>query len=82
MEAFANQVHEYVPMRYSVLGTDDFGRSDTRANLCRFFEVDRLHIAHPAIAALAAERKMTGKDVARAIKQYKLDVEKPNPLTV
>ena len=82
MVAFANQVREYVPMRYSVLGTDGFGRSDTRANLRHFFEVDRFHVAHAAIAALAAEGKMTGKDVARAIKQYKLDVDKPNPLTV
>lgn len=68
-------------MRCTVLGTDGFGRSDTRDNL-RHFEVNRFHIAHAAIAALAAEGKMTGKDVARAIKQYKLDVDKPNPLTV
>ena len=83
MVAFAHPVREYVPMRYSVLGTDGFGRSDTRANLRRFFEVDRFHIAHAAIGAiavLAAERKMTGKDVARAIKQYKLNVDQPNPL--
>ncbi|KGM54407.1 pyruvate dehydrogenase [Lysobacter daejeonensis GH1-9] len=77
---YADQVREFVPMRYSVLGTDGFGRSDTRANLRRHFEVDRFHIAHAAIAALAAEGKMTGKDVARAIKQYKIDVEKINPL--
>ena len=77
---YADQVREFVPMRYSVLGTDGFGRSDTRANLRRHFEVDRFHIAHAAIAALAADGKMTGKDVARAIKQYKIDVEKVNPL--
>ena len=82
VRAFANQVREYVPMRYSVLGTDGFGRSDTRANLRRHFEVDRFHIAHAAIAALAADGKMTGKDVARAIKQYKIDSEKPNPVGV
>jgi len=82
MGALANQSREYVPMRYSVLGTDGFGRSDTRANLRRFFEVDRFHIAHAAIAAPAAEGKMTGKDVARAIKQYKLDTDKPNPINV
>ena len=69
-------------MRDSLLGTDGFGRSDSPANLRRFFEIDRFHIAHAAIAALAAERKMTRRDVARAIKQYKLDVDKPNPLTV
>ena len=82
VRAFPNQIREFVPARYTVLGTDGFGRSDTRANLRRHFEVDRFHIAHAAIAALAADGKMTGKDVARAIKQYKLDGEKPNPLGV
>ena len=67
---------------YTVLGTDGFGRSDTRANLRRHFEVDRYYIAHAAIAALAAEGKMTAKDVARAIKLYKIDAEKPNPVSV
>jgi len=80
VRAFANQIREYVPMKYTVLGTDGFGRSDTRANLRRHFEVDRYYIAHAAIAALAAEGKMTAKDVARALKQYKIDSEKPNPL--
>ena len=82
VRAFPNQIREFVPARYTVLGTDGFGRSATRANLRRHFEVDRFHIAHAAIAALAADGKMTGKDVARAIKQYKLDGEKPNPLGV
>ena len=63
-----------------VLGTDGFGRSDTRENLRRHFEVDRYHIAHAAVAALAAEGKMSGKDVARAIKLYKIDAERMNPL--
>ena len=76
------QRRAFIPQTYTVLGTDGFGRSDTRANLRRFFEVDRYYIAHAAIAALAADGKMTGKDVARAIKQYKIDVEKVNPVTV
>ena len=80
VRAFADQVRAFVPMRYSVLGTDGFGRSDTRANLRRHFEVDRFHIAHAAVAALAADGKLTAKDVARAIKLYKLDAEKVNPL--
>ena len=80
IRVYADQIREFVPMRYTVLGTDGFGRSDTRANLRRHFEVDRFHIAHAAIAALAAEGKMTGKDVARAIKQYKIDSDKPNPI--
>ena len=79
---YAEQIRAFVPMRYSVLGTDGYGRSDTRANLRRHFEVDRFHIAHAAIAALAADGKMTGKDVARAIKLYKIDTDKPNPVGV
>ena len=82
VRAFADQIRAFVPMHYTVLGTDGFGRSDTRANLRRHFEVDRFHIAHAAIAALAAEGKMTGKDVTRAIKLYKIDQEKPNPVGV
>ena len=82
MRAFADQIRAFIPQTYTVLGTDGFGRSDTRANLRRFFEVDRYYIAHAAIAALAADGKMTGKDVARAIKQYKIDVEKVNPVGV
>lgn len=82
VRAFADQIRAFVPMTYTVLGTDGFGRSDTRANLRRFFEVDRYSIAHAAIAALAKDGKMTGKDVARAIKQYKIDPEKANPVGV
>jgi pyruvate dehydrogenase E1 component len=82
VRGYADQIRAFVPTAYTVLGTDGFGRSDTRANLRRFFEVDRYYIAHAAIAALAKEGKMTGKDVARAIKQYKIDVEKVNPLGV
>ncbi|MGY6518447.1 MAG: pyruvate dehydrogenase (acetyl-transferring), homodimeric type [Lysobacteraceae bacterium] len=82
VRSFANQIREFVPMRYTVLGTDGFGRSDTRENLRRFFEVDRFHIAHAAICALAEDGLMNAKDVARAIKTYRLDQDKPNPLTV
>src|SRR5690606_41227164 len=82
VRAFADQIRAFVPGHYTVLGTDGFGRSDTRANLRRFFEVDRYYIAHAAIAALAAEGKMNGKDVARAIKQYKIDPEQANPTGV
>ena len=54
----------------------------TAVPLLPSLEVDRFHVAHAAIAALAADGKMTAKDVARAIKQYKIDTDKPNPLTV
>ena len=81
---YAEQIRPFLPdgMRYTVLGTDGFGRSDTRANLRRFFEVDRYYIAQAAISALAAEGKMHAKDVARAIKEWKIDTDKGNPVTV
>ena len=79
---YADQIREFVPMRYSVLGTDGYGRSDTRASLRRHFEVDRFHIAHAAIAAMSADGKMSAKDVARAIKVFKIDAGKANPLGV
>ncbi len=69
MRAFADQIRAFIPMTYTMLGTDGFGRSDTRANLRRFSEVDRYYIAHAAIAAVTKVGKMTDKDVARAIKQ-------------
>ncbi len=84
VRAYAEQVRAYLPRgtHYTALGTDGFGRSDTRSNLRRFFEVDRHYIAHAAIASLAAEGKMNPQDVARAIKRYKIDTDKPNPVTV
>jgi pyruvate dehydrogenase E1 component len=82
VRAFADQIRAFVPMHYTVLGTDGFGRSDTRSNLRRFFEVDRYYIAHAAISALAAEGKMSAKDVARAIKTYNINPEKANPVGV
>ncbi|MGN6091125.1 MAG: transketolase-like TK C-terminal-containing protein, partial [Luteibacter jiangsuensis] len=81
---FADQIRAFMPdgMRYTVLGTDGYGRSDTRANLRSHFEVDRYWIAHAALAALAKDGKVNAKDVSRAIKEYKLDMNKPNPMTV
>ncbi len=77
---FTDQIRAFIPRTYTVLGTDGFGRSDTRANLRRHFEVDRHYIAHAAIDALAKDGKMTAKDAARALKLYRIDQEKPNPL--
>jgi pyruvate dehydrogenase E1 component len=82
VRAFTDQIRAFVPRTFTVLGTDGFGRSDTRANLRRFFEVDRYWIAHAAIDALVKDGRMTPRDSARAIKLYKLDPDKPNPVTV
>ncbi|MDI3263144.1 MAG: pyruvate dehydrogenase (acetyl-transferring), homodimeric type [Fulvimonas sp.] len=81
---FAEQIRPFLPegMRYVVLGTDGFGRSDTREHLRDFFEVDRRWIAHAALCALAKEGKVNAKDVARAIRSYGLDPDKPNPVLV
>ncbi len=81
---YADQIRAFIPdgRNYTVLGTDGFGRSDTRANLRRFFEVDRYYIAQAAIAALAREGRMHAQDVARAIREWKIDPEKPNPVGV
>jgi pyruvate dehydrogenase E1 component len=81
---YPDQIRAFMPdgMHYTVLGTEGYGRSDTREHLREFFEVDRHWIAHAALAALAKEGKVSAKDVSRAIKQYNLDPEKPNPLSV
>ncbi len=78
--AFADQIHAFVPVRYTVLWTDGFGRSDTCANLRCHFEMDRHYIAQATLDALAKEGKLTAKDVARAIKLYNIDAEKGNPV--
>ncbi|MEO8010763.1 MAG: pyruvate dehydrogenase (acetyl-transferring), homodimeric type, partial [Dokdonella sp.] len=81
VRGYSDQIRAFIPdgRKFIALGTDGYGRSDSRAQLRSFFEVDRFWIAHAAIAALAAEGKMNPEDVARAIKQWKLDVDKPNP---
>ncbi len=79
INAFAEQIRPYVPWRYSVLGTDGFGRSDTRRNLRRFFEVDRYYVAVAALKSLADEDIVPVAKVKDAIKRYKIDPDKPNP---
>ena len=78
---FADQIRPYVPGKYVALGTDGYGRSDVRASLRRFFEVDRHYIAVAALKALADE----GNDQSRvreAIERYGLDPDKPNPMSL
>ena len=82
MKIYADQIREYVPGRYVVLGTDGFGRSDTRAKLRKFFEVDRFYITVAALKALADDGLIPVSKVAQAIKKYNIDPEKPNPVTV
>ena len=82
MRTFADQIREFVPRRYKVLGTDGFGRSDSRDNLRRFFEVNRHYVALAALKALAEEGTIPPAKVAEAIKKYGIDAEKPAPWTV
>jgi pyruvate dehydrogenase E1 component len=79
---FADQIRELVPRRYTVLGTDGFGRSDSRKNLRRFFEVNRFYVTVAALKALADDGEVPAAKVAEAIKKYEIDADKPAPWTV
>jgi pyruvate dehydrogenase E1 component len=80
INSYADQIRAWVPTRYTVLGTDGFGRSDTRAQLRKHFEVDRYHVVIAALKALADEGMLPAAKVASAIKKYGIDTEKTNPL--
>ncbi|HGG58956.1 MAG TPA: pyruvate dehydrogenase (acetyl-transferring), homodimeric type, partial [Gammaproteobacteria bacterium] len=80
IKAYAEQLRPYVPGPYTVLGTNGFGRSDTRAQLRKHFEVDRYYITVAALRALADEGQVKPADVEKAIQKYGIDVNKPNPL--
>jgi pyruvate dehydrogenase E1 component len=82
VRAFAEQIRPYVPRRYLVLGTDGYGRSDTREKLRRFFEVDRLHVTVAALKALADEGTLPVARVEEAIRKYGIDPARPPPWTV
>ncbi len=82
MKAYPEQIRPFVPMPYHVLGTDGYGRSDTREKLRHFFEVDRHWITVKALQALAEEGQMPTTKVAEAVAKYGLDAAKPNPVQV
>ena len=71
-----------MPGRYAVLGTDGFGRSDSRAELRRFFEVDRHYVVIAALKALADDGKIDMQTVTDAMRSFGIDPEKPNPVSV
>jgi pyruvate dehydrogenase E1 component len=82
VKTFAEQIRPFVERRFHALGTDGFGRSDTRAKLREFFEVDRRWIALAALKALADEGTIDRAKVAEAIAKYGIDPAKPQPTTV
>ena len=81
MKTYSDQVREYVPATFVALGTDGFGRSDTREKLREFFEVDKRYVAIAALHALARDGKIDAVTVAKAVQQYGIDPDKPNPAT-
>jgi len=81
MQSYADQIREFVPRRYCSLGTDGFGRSDTRAKLREFFEVNRNFIAYSALSSLMAEQKVDILELERAAKELEIDTQKPDPTT-
>ena len=81
MKAYSEQLRAYIPGAYHVLGTDGFGRSDSREKLRYFFEVDRYFVTVAALKALADEGKVDVKDVTAAMKKYGIDPEKTDPTT-
>jgi pyruvate dehydrogenase E1 component len=82
MKVVADQIRQWIPGPYTVLGTDGFGRSDSRAELRRFFEVDRHYVVVAALKALADEAKIDTQTVSKAMQTFGIDQDKPNPVTV
>jgi pyruvate dehydrogenase E1 component len=82
VRTFADQIRQWVPRRYSVLGTDGYGRSDFRSALRAFFEVDRRYVAVAALKALADDGEIEREIVQQAIERYEIDPEAPIPTSV
>ncbi len=79
MRLYADQIRSYVPQHYVTLGTDGYGRSDTRAQLRHFFEVDAKFIVLAALNALVAQGTLSKEKISDAIKRYKIDPDKLDP---
>ncbi len=82
IKTYGDQIREFVPRTYNVLGTDGFGRSDTRARLRKFFEVDRHYIAIAALSSLVEDNVIDAAQVSKAIEMYDIDPDKPDPATL
>ncbi|MFC1565856.1 pyruvate dehydrogenase (acetyl-transferring), homodimeric type [Candidatus Neomarinimicrobiota bacterium] len=78
----AEQISPYISGSFTALGTDGFGRSGTRQELRQFFEIDKHYIVLAALNTLAQEGQLQLDEVEKAIKMYKIDIEKPNPKIV
>ena len=79
MQQYADQIRPYINKTFATLGTDGFGRSDSREALRHHFEVDRHWVVVAALRGLAEDGEVDQKLVLQAIKKYGIDPEKPNP---
>ncbi|MDF2529892.1 MAG: aceE, partial [Gammaproteobacteria bacterium] len=79
---YTEQLREFMPSRYVTLGTDGYGRSDSREKLREFFEVNRYYVAVAALKALADDDVIPMSQVKEALKKYKIATDKPDPWTV
>ena len=82
MKSFAEQIATFLPNKFISLGTDGFGRSDSREALRDFFEVDRYHIVIAALKALTERKEIDKSVLLQAIKKYKIVNDKPNPVSL
>jgi pyruvate dehydrogenase E1 component len=82
MKSFAEQIQRFVPNKFVALGTDGYGRSDSREALRDFFEVNRYYVTVAALKALSDEGKLPVSKVAEAVKKYKLNANKPSPTSI
>ena len=82
MRSFADQIRPYISKTFYSFGTDGYGRSDSRKNLRKFFEVDKEHIVAYTLSALAKEQLISSKYAEQAIKKYKIDKNKPMPIVL
>jgi pyruvate dehydrogenase E1 component len=82
MRVYADQIRSQIPRRFTVLGTDGFGRSDYRVQLRKFFEVNRYYVVVAALKSLAEDKEIPMDKVEEAITKYGLDPDKPNPWSV
>jgi len=78
----AEQISPFIPGSFTALGTDGFGRSETREELRKFFEIDKHYIVLAALNTLAKEGQIQLDEVEKAIKKYGIDTNKPNPKNV
>ena len=82
MKSFPEQISRFLPNHFIPLGTDGYGRSDSREALRDFFEVDRFYIVIAALNALVDAKKIDSSILLKAVKDFKLDGDKPNPMSV